>query len=51
MGPKQAVKIVNRRDIAAADDPEAERDRLAADYADGHVNAEVGGPREVTSTS
>ncbi|HEX2414847.1 MAG TPA: carboxyl transferase domain-containing protein, partial [Thermoleophilaceae bacterium] len=41
MGPKQAVTIVNRRDIAAADDPEAERDRLAADYADGHVTAEV----------
>ena len=41
MGPKQAVTIVNRRDIAAADDPEAERDRLAADYAAGHVTAEV----------
>ena len=41
MGPKQAVTIVNKRDIAAADDPEAERDRLAADYADGHVTAAV----------
>src|SRR3712207_7287881 len=29
MGPKQAVTIVHRRDIAAAEDPVAERDRLA----------------------
>ena len=28
MGAKQAVGIVNRRDIAAADDPEAARDAL-----------------------
>ena len=41
MGPKQAVTIVNKREIAAADDPEAERDRLAAIYADEHVSAEV----------
>jgi acetyl-CoA carboxylase carboxyltransferase component len=41
MGPKQAVSIVNRRDIAAADDPDAERDRLAADYAEGHLSAAV----------
>ena len=33
MGPKQAVGIVHRREIAAADDPERERDRLADEYA------------------
>jgi acetyl-CoA carboxylase carboxyltransferase component len=41
MGAKQAVGIVHRREIAAADDPEAERDRLADEYADGHVSAIV----------
>jgi acetyl-CoA carboxylase carboxyltransferase component len=41
MGSKQAVNVVHRRAIAGADDPEAERDRLAADYADEHVSAEV----------
>ena len=41
MGPKQAVGIVHRDDIAAADDPEAERDRLAAAYAEQHVSALV----------
>ena len=41
MGPRQAVGIVHRRDIADADDPEAERDRLADDYADEHLTAEV----------
>ena len=41
MGPKQAVGIVHKREIAAADDPEAEHDRLAAEYADGNVSAVV----------
>ena len=41
MGPKQAVGIVHRRDIAAAHDPEAERDRLADAYADEHLTAGV----------
>jgi acetyl-CoA carboxylase carboxyltransferase component len=41
MGPKQAVGIVHRREIAAADDPEAEHDRLADEYAEGHVSAIV----------
>ncbi len=41
MGPKQAVNIVHRREIAAADDPEAERDRLSAGYADDHLRAEI----------
>jgi acetyl-CoA carboxylase carboxyltransferase component len=39
MGAKQAVGIVHKRDIAAADDPEAERDRLADAYAGEHVSA------------
>jgi acetyl-CoA carboxylase carboxyltransferase component len=41
MGPKQAVGIVHRREIAAADEPEAEHERLAAAYADDHVSAAV----------
>jgi acetyl-CoA carboxylase carboxyltransferase component len=41
MGPKQAVGVVHRRTLADADDPEAERDRLAAAYADEHVSAAV----------
>ena len=41
MGPKQAVGVVHRRALAEADDPEAERDRLAAEYADEHVTAAV----------
>jgi acetyl-CoA carboxylase carboxyltransferase component len=41
MGPKQAVGIVHKRDIAAAEDPEAEHDRLAEAYADEHVSAAV----------
>jgi len=41
MGPKQAVGIVHKRALAEADDPEAERDRLAADYANEHVSAEM----------
>jgi acetyl-CoA carboxylase carboxyltransferase component len=39
MGPKQAVGIVHRREIAAADDPEREHDRLADAYAAEHVSA------------
>jgi acetyl-CoA carboxylase carboxyltransferase component len=39
MGPKQAVRIVHRRDIAAAEDAEAATDRLARDYADEHLDA------------
>jgi acetyl-CoA carboxylase carboxyltransferase component len=41
MGPKQAVGIVHKRALAEADDPEAERDRLAAEYAEDHVSARV----------
>jgi acetyl-CoA carboxylase carboxyltransferase component len=39
MGAKQAVTIVKRRDIAAADDPVAARDEFAAEYADEHLSA------------
>jgi acetyl-CoA carboxylase carboxyltransferase component len=41
MGAKQAVTIVNRRDIAAAEDPVAARDAFAAEYADEHLSAAV----------
>jgi acetyl-CoA carboxylase carboxyltransferase component len=39
MGAKQAVTIVNKRDIAAAEDPAAARDAFAAEYADQHLAA------------
>jgi acetyl-CoA carboxylase carboxyltransferase component len=38
MGAVQAVEIINRRDIAAAADPESERDALAAGYAAEHLH-------------
>ncbi len=41
MGPRQAVGVVHRRALADAEEPEAERDRLAAEYADEHVSAAV----------
>ncbi len=37
MGAVQAVEIINRREIAAADDPDGERDALAARYAAEHL--------------
>jgi acetyl-CoA carboxylase carboxyltransferase component len=39
MGAKQAVGVVHRKAIAAADDPAAEQDRLAAEYEAEHVSA------------
>ncbi|HWI71512.1 MAG TPA: acyl-CoA carboxylase subunit beta [Baekduia sp.] len=39
MGPKQAVDLVHRREIAAAGDPVAARDALAATYAERHLTA------------
>ncbi|HET8978979.1 MAG TPA: carboxyl transferase domain-containing protein, partial [Solirubrobacteraceae bacterium] len=39
MGARAAVGIVNRRELRAADDPEAERDRLADVYAEEHLRA------------
>jgi acetyl-CoA carboxylase carboxyltransferase component len=41
MGPRQAVAVMHRRQLAEADDPEAARDQLAAEYADEHLAAEV----------
>src|SRR5918999_1111634 len=41
MGAKQAVTIVKRRDIAAADDPEAARDPYADEYRDEHLTSAV----------
>ena len=41
MGAKQAVGVVAPRAIAAADDPEAEHDRLAAEYAAEHLSAAI----------
>jgi acetyl-CoA carboxylase carboxyltransferase component len=41
MGAKQAVGIVARREIAAADDPEAHRDLLAEAYAGEHLSADA----------
>ena len=39
MGPKQAVDLVHRREIAAAEDPVAARERLATAYAAEHLSA------------
>jgi acetyl-CoA carboxylase carboxyltransferase component len=41
MGANQAVTIVNRREIAAAEDPEAVRAELTARYVDEHLSAEI----------
>jgi acetyl-CoA/propionyl-CoA carboxylase carboxyl transferase subunit len=41
MGPRQAVGIVRRREIAEADDPEEAHARLTAEYADEHLSATV----------
>ena len=39
MGSKQAVDLVHRREIAAADDPPAARDHFAATYAEQHLTS------------
>jgi acetyl-CoA carboxylase carboxyltransferase component len=41
MGAKPAVGIIHRRELAAAEDPEAVRQSLAARYADAHLRASV----------
>jgi len=41
MSARAAVGIVNRRELRVADDPEAERDRLADTYAQEHLRAET----------
>ena len=39
MGPKQAVDLVHRRELAAAEDRAAARDALATRYAEQHLTA------------
>ncbi len=41
MGAQPAVGIIHRRELAAAEDPAAERARLAAAYAEEHLGADV----------
>jgi acetyl-CoA carboxylase carboxyltransferase component len=41
MGANQAVGIVNRRDIAGADEPDAARKRFAREYAAEHLTAGI----------
>ena len=41
MGAKQAVGIVNRRDIAASDDPEAARNEFAEKYTTEHLTSGI----------
>jgi acetyl-CoA carboxylase carboxyltransferase component len=41
MGAKPAVGIIHRRDLTAADDPEAVREQLTAQYAETHLRPEV----------
>jgi acetyl-CoA carboxylase carboxyltransferase component len=41
MGAKPAVGVIHRRALAAAEDPEAERERLARDYAEEQLRPQV----------
>jgi acetyl-CoA carboxylase carboxyltransferase component len=41
MGARPAVGIIHRRELAAADDPTATRDRLAERYAEAHLRPQV----------
>jgi acetyl-CoA carboxylase carboxyltransferase component len=41
MGARPAVGIIHRRELAAADDPDAERDRLAQQYAHQQLRPQV----------
>jgi acetyl-CoA carboxylase carboxyltransferase component len=41
MGAKPAVGIIHRRELAAAPDPDAARERLAADYAEAQLRPQV----------
>jgi acetyl-CoA carboxylase carboxyltransferase component len=41
MGAKPAVGIIHRRELKAAADPDAARERLAADYANAHLRPQV----------
>jgi propionyl-CoA carboxylase beta chain len=41
MGARPAVGIIHRRELAAAEDQEAARERLTAEYADTHLRPEI----------
>jgi acetyl-CoA carboxylase carboxyltransferase component len=45
MGPEGAVKIIQRKELAEAKDPEARKAELVADYADKFANPYVGAGR------
>ena len=45
MGPEGAVNVIRRRDIAAADDPDATRAELVADYRDKFANPYIAANR------
>jgi acetyl-CoA carboxylase carboxyltransferase component len=45
MGPSQAVGIIHRREIAAAEEPETLRDRFAREYAEEHLSAHAAASR------
>jgi acetyl-CoA carboxylase carboxyltransferase component len=45
MGPSQAVGIIHRREIAAADEPDFARDQLAREYAEEHLSARAAAER------
>ena len=45
MGPQGAVEIIHRRELEQADDPEALRTALVADYAERHANPWVAAER------
>jgi acetyl-CoA carboxylase carboxyltransferase component len=45
MGARPAVGVIHRRELAVAEDPEAERDRLAERYADSQLRPEVAAAR------
>ncbi len=45
MGPEGAVKIIFRRQIAAAEDPDAERERLVAEYRQKFANPYIAASR------
>jgi len=45
MGARPAVGVIHRRELAAAEDPEAERDRLADHYAETQLRPEIAAAR------
>jgi propionyl-CoA carboxylase beta chain len=45
MGAKPAVGVIHRRQLAAAEDPDAERERLATHYAETQLRPEVAASR------